>query len=207
MFRRRKEQAQPVPKFERPAPRDVPRDVPHDDIAEEPLVAASPPPSEANLQITFESLRMSASLINATLAYRLTLAAPHDAGPLEIRLQMTSAHASRSTEEQFGDDDIPANHRIASLAGGERVVIEGEIRLPLNAITPIRQGNAALFVPLVRIAASSTDPENRLDVRRVFVVGQSEGDSGGKLQPFRLDLGPRVFARVSQHELVVPALS
>ncbi|MCX7283289.1 MAG: hypothetical protein NTX28_04455 [Novosphingobium sp.] len=198
---RRKAQKLPDAPFERPV---VPAPAP----ATPPAPALpSPPADAAPLDVALESVRMSASLVNATLAYRLSLTAQADTGPTEVRVQMTSAHASRAPEEQFAAAEVPPSHRLAGLQAGQATVLEGEIRLPLAAITPIRNGNFALFVPLVRIDAAAAMGDSSLDVRRAYVVGLDEGAPGARLQPFRLDLGPRVYPRIGQRELTLPAFS
>lgn len=147
---------------------------------------------------------MNASLINATLSYRVLLTAGADIGSVELRADMTAAHASRPAEEQLGVADAPVLHRLAGLAAGETVVLEGEIRLPLATITPIRHGGAALFVPLVRVAVEAASGSAALRLRRAFVVGLDESGASGRLQPFRLDKGPRSYGEVGNRELTVP---
>lgn len=164
-----------------------------------PEPALAPPP----LTLELESVRMSASLMNATLAYRLVLTARSDLDQIVVRADMTAAHASRPAEEQLGASDAPVLHRVPALAAGEAVVLTGELRLPLSAITPIRHGSAALFVPLVRIAVEGL-PNEPFCLRRAFVVGLEESANALRLQPFRLDHGPRVYAQVGQRELTVP---
>lgn len=165
-----------------------------------PLVAAVAPV----LALELDAVRMNASLINATLSYRILVTAGADLGPVEVRADMTAAHASRPAEEQLGASDAPVLHRLAGLGAGETVALEGDVRLPLSAITPIRHGGAALFVPLLRIAVEATGSAASLLLRSAFVIGLDEGAAGGRLQPFRLDQGPRSYGQVSHRELTVP---
>ena len=44
-------------------------------------------------------------------------------------------------------------------------------------------------------------------MRAAFVVGLEEGAAGQRLQPFRLDLGPRIYPKISQRALTVPAFA
>lgn len=184
---RRRERGLPAPAFSPPV-------LPVATLPEPEPERSIPP-----LTLELEAVRMSASLMNATLAYRLVLNAGTDLEQIELRADMTAAHASRPAEEQLGASDAPVLHQIAAMAAGETVVLTGELRLPLSAITPIRHGSAALFVPLVRVVA-----EGPLRLRRAFVVGLEETASAVRLQPFRLDQGPRVYAQVGQRELTVP---
>src|SRR5690606_8230895 len=85
--------------------------------------------------------------------------------------------------------------RIARLEPGQRQTIEGEFRLPLASVVPIRQGRAALFLPLARFQADSSGSAS---VIRTFVIAQPGRESNGRLQPFRLDIGPRNYPDLDQ---------
>lgn len=151
------------------------------------------------LQVSLEPLRLSLTLVNAALAYRLEVA-NRGATPLTglcIGADMISAHASLSREEQLsgpraGNGSGAPEHRIERLEPGERRVIEGEFRLPFPQIVPIRQGNAVLLLPLARFRV---DIDGVAPLVRTFVVGQPGPQEG--LQPFRLDQGPRVYPRLA----------
>jgi hypothetical protein len=102
-----------------------------------------------------------------------------------------------SREEQLAGPEAgngaPAK-RIERLEPGEVQVVEGEFRLPFPQIVPIRQGTAALLLPLARFRVEA---EGAQPLVRTFVVGQP--GQGSSLQPFRLDQGPRVYPRLAQH--------
>jgi hypothetical protein len=161
--------------------------------------ASGPAAPVEPLQLSLEPLRLSLTLMNATLAYRLELA-NHGAAPLTglaIGADMIAAHASLSREEQLagprpGNGTAP--QRIERLEPGETRVVEGEFRLPFPQIVPIRQGDAALLLPLARFRVEA---DGSAPLVRTFVVGQP--GQGSSLQPFRLDQGPRVYPRLAQH--------
>jgi hypothetical protein len=167
-----------------------------------PAPAAPPVRPAEPLQVTLEPLRFALTLMNATLAYRLELANHGSVAltDLAIGADMISAHASMTREEQLSGpragnptQAAPAG-RIERLEPGERRVVEGEFRLPLPEIVPIRQGSAALLLPLARfrVEAGGTAP-----LVRTFAIGQP--GQGNALQPFRLDQGPRIYPRLTQH--------
>ena len=148
---------------------------------------------------------MSATLINTTLSYRLAVTNRGREPLHDVRIagDMIAAHASRSATEQLGpaEASLPELHRIATLAPGESVTLGGDIRLPLVSITPIRRGDAALFVPLARLRGRAQDPAGATVMGGgTFLVGQEPGASK-RLQPFRLDLGPRNYSRLGQQLL------
>jgi hypothetical protein len=161
---------------------------------------ATPVPSDSApepLQVTLEPLRVSLTLMNATLAYRLEIA-NRGAAPivgLAIGADMISAHASMTREQQLSGPGAGAAtvQRIERIEPGESRIVEGEFRVPFSQIVPIRQGNAALLLPLARFRLEA---EGAAPVVRTFVVGQP--GAGAALQPFRLDLGPRVYPTLAQ---------
>jgi hypothetical protein len=150
---------------------------------------------------------MSASLVNATLSYRLRLSAGAELADLEVVGGMTSAHASRPTDELLGLGDAPKLHAVQGIAAGDIVELCGDVRLPLAEITPIRHGSSALFVPLVRLEVSGRADGEPFTTRAAFVVGIEDSATSERLQPFRLDLGPRIYPQVGQRELTVPAFA
>lgn len=183
---------------------------PTTDAESDPFAAPEPAPAEIPPALAFdlEATRMSATLVNATLAYRLVItntgAAP--LAGIEIGGDMISAHASRPSREQLDNDGValPPLHGIAGLAPGEAVVLGGELRLPLNAILSIRRGDAHLFVPLARFSAQAYDAVGQqITLHRAFLVGQSGSKSADKLQPFRLDLGPRLYSELGQRAVEI----
>lgn len=186
----------PAPVIERP------RIEPSTSAPAEPNLSAAVPtpapklPTNESLELALEPLKLSLTLMNATLSYRLEIANPSLA-PLEnlgIEADMISAHASLPREQQLAGPGLqaPTRHRIDRLEPGESRIVEGEFRLPFPQIVPIRQGNAALLLPLARFRAQA---QGAKAVVRTFAVGQP-GASG--MQPFRLDQGPRVYPQLVQ---------
>ncbi len=176
-----------------------------------PAVAAPQPTPEAvvaddrPLTIQLESRHLSRAMINATLAYRLTLTNRADSpvGPLRIAGDIVSAQASLGAEDQFAPADaaLATIHQVPPLAPGESVSLSGELRLPIANILPIRSGSAKVFVPLARFRAEGEDGTAAI---RVFVVGPLSEQPGGPLRPFALDRGPGVERGLGQRELLQP---
>lgn len=185
-----------VPQIERPRLDPVP-----------PAQAENPLPSLASegtqtpeaLHLALKPLRLSLTLLNAALSYRLEIAnrGPTTLSGLTISADMIAAHASMSREEQLSG---PAGgalevERIERLEPGESRIVTGEFRLPFPEIIPIRQGNAALLLPLARFKVKV---DGTAALTRTFAVGQPGTTPGAGLQPFRLDLGPHVYPRLEQ---------
>lgn len=209
-WRRRSEKRDPVAEFEMPVVR--PPKLPPVSAAAipEPRLSAAAPPAPIGepdrLSLTLEATRLSASLMATTLSYRLKLT-NHGTGALlglAIEGDMISAHASLPPEQQMAQagKTLELRHALAVLAAGESAEFSGEIRLPLSAITPIRAGEQAYFVPLARFRVEAGAPgEDPFIVARTFVVGDVPEGPQTTLRPFRLDLGPRTYSRVSQREV------
>ena len=158
------------------------------------------------LEVTLAVRRLSATLMNTVLNYELVIANRSDQpiGPVTVAGDMIGAHASipeRSQLEMNGHAIVP-QHRIEALAAGESATVNGEFRLALTAITPIRSGNASLFVPLARFRVEAMrEGAPPLSVNRTFVIGESQDRPGAALKPFRLDLGPRLYSHIGQREV------
>lgn len=74
---------------------------------------------------------------------------------------------------------------------------EGSIQIPLSQTRIIRQGKAALFVPLLRVRVDSGNDEPLL---KTFVIGEGVPD-GGRVTPFRIDEGPRSYSPIAARAL------
>lgn len=177
------------------------------EIAPEIVPPVPAQPQTPVLNVDLEATRMSATLFNATLAYRLSVSAGTRIDSLTVRGDMTAAHASRPAEEQLGSGDAPILHRAGALAAEEVIELSGEVRLPLSAIKPIQHGNAALFVPLVRLELEGMSNGKPVRLRAAFVVGLEEAGADERLHPFRLDLGPRIYPYVGRRALAVPTFA
>lgn len=158
-------------------------------------------PPEKPLRIALEPARLSVSLLNATLAYRILLTNRGEEPLRDISIDgdMISAHASLTPEEQVAapNSKLENRHLVRNLAPGETKVVNGEFALPLPLIRPIRKGEATLFVPLARLRVVAGGESTEVLVQ-TSVVGQRASRPGGGLRPFRLDLGPRIYSELAQ---------
>ncbi|MFO1254405.1 MAG: hypothetical protein U1E37_01880 [Sphingomonadaceae bacterium] len=181
----------------RPAPSAKPAPVPTPPRPSQPVAAAS------GLGISLEARRLNASLMATTLSYtlRLTNQSGESLSALAVEGDMISAHASLPPERQIAgaSQRLELRHALVTLAPGESAEFTGDFRLPLSAITPIRAGEAAYFVPLARLRIEASQPSGaKLVEVQTFVIGEQGEAPGAALRPFRLDLGPRTFSRLGQ---------
>lgn len=146
---------------------------------------------------------MSASLMATTLSYTLKLT-NNGSEPLSgvaVEGDMVSAHASLPPEQQIASNNqqLEPRHNLVTLAPGESAEFTGDFRLPLTAVTPIRAGEAAYFVPLARLRVQASNSRGESLTRaQTYVVGELPEAPGAALKPFRLDLGPRTYSNVGQ---------
>lgn len=184
---RRRRDSLPPPAIEPPLARSAP-------------AAASAAPGQP-LTLRAEAVKLTRSFAFATLDYRLTLTnrTGQAISGLAIAGDLVSAHGGAPMEEQvaLATTDLPARHAIARLAPGQSQQLTGQVQLPIGTAQVIRQGRLPLLVPLLRVRVDGAGAEPLV---RTFVIGQGVPD-GGRLQPFRLDEGPRSYQPIAQREL------
>ena len=159
-------------------------------------------PGANPLTIKAEAIKLSRSMMNATLHYRLSVTNRSTAylSALTLGGDLVSAHNRKPVDQQIADPAqvLTARHEIARLSPGQTVNLDGTLQLPLSQVNPIRQGNAPLFVPLMRWRASS---ESITPVVRTYVVGNQPQFAGGRLQPFRLDEQPQTYSQIGERAI------
>jgi hypothetical protein len=153
-------------------------------------VTAEPHP----LHIAIELHKLTLTLLNATLGYRLTLtnSGSEPLREIAVAADLMGAHSSLPREMQLAGaaTELPLRHMLAGLAPGESGDVKGELRVPLSQVLPITQGQARLFVPLARFRIATDGHEPRCFT---LVAGQPSPSGNGALQPVRLDHGPRIY--------------
>lgn len=187
-----------VPTIERPTPPSErqPTETLQDTAPPAPAV---PQTTGEALQIALQPRKFGLTLMNATLSYRLEIA-NRGAEPLSgltVRADMIAAHASLTRDAQLAGPplDLPPQHVVERLESGESRLVEGEFRLPFPSIVPIRQGSAALLLPLARF---HVEADGAAPLIRIFIVGQPGTQPDAALVPFRLDQGPRIYPQPAQ---------
>lgn len=140
--------------------------------------------------------------MNATLAYRLQVSnlGTKPLRDIHLSADMVTAHNGAPVNEQLAGKQtlLAPVSTLAEIGPGETVPVTAEIRLPVHAIRTIRQGNAHLFVPLLRLRV---DAEGRDPVVRTFVVGMLPPAGQSKLQPFRLDELAQIYRSIGLRAL------
>jgi len=171
-----------------------------------PTPAPAPIPAPAQwsgdtLAISLDVGRMSATLVNASLSWRLIVENRGDTplGPVMVAGDMIAAHASMPVEQQLATDGQPLEliDDIGVIAPGGQAELRGEFRVPLSSIQPIQAGSALLYIPLARFRVEADE----VTTLATFAIGETPPVAKAALLPFRLDLGPRVWAKISQRQV------
>lgn len=193
----------PMPTITAALPAAVPPPIPVL-LSETLQIAGNPAPelARARGQLDFQPVALRLSLVYATLQFRLLLTAQTEIPEGRLLGDMISAHGSLSQVAQLqpSPEELVPLQRIPRLAPGQVYEVKGDLRLPLNAIRPVKQGEASFMVPLVRLAMlgdGETSPH--LELGCVFTVGLPS--NGPALAPIRLDTGPRDHARLAAREI------
>ena len=154
-----------------------------------------------DLKLQAEAVKLTRSVMNATLHYRVSLLNRSSSAISDVTVgaDIVSAHGGAPVEQQVASVTHPLEkrHTFARIAPGQQVRYEGQLSLPLSQVHAIRQGNAALFVPLLRLRVDGASEEPLV---RTFVVGQG-AQPGGRVTPFRIDEGPRSYEPVAARSL------
>lgn len=160
------------------------------------------PETGAPLLIEARAVKLSRSMVFATLAYELTVVNRSGRALENVRFggDLVTAHARVPTTQQLADPAMPLApmQDIARLEPGESAQLSGELRLPVNEIRPIPHGKAVVYVPLLRVRAEAAGMH---PIARTFVVGLVPPGTGQRLQPFRLDEMPQTYSMVGQKAL------
>jgi len=213
-----------VPQIERPAPvkrspaatnpGPVQAATPAATVADPSKVAPLPsPPKPAAvafdngpLHVAFEVRDITATLMTVTLNYRITVSNRGRETLTELLVGgvMEAARGDVAIERQLEPPlgKLPAAHNSKNLEPGAVIELTGEFRVPLAQLNPIRRGEQALFVPIVRLrAAAASDGNDPVIAQQSTLLGRA--DQGPELVPIRLDQGPRVYRHIGQR-LVAP---
>jgi len=186
-----------------PAPRAT-----ANDAADAPDIAAALalPAAQAlaGLEIRFIPDYAAATMTRVALRYALSITNTGDA-PVEalvVRGAMISAQAGQDAEIAafMADPSSGIAHRVAQLAPGETIELEGDLGLPLDEARGVRYGQRLLFVPLASLALDFVRAGAAAHVPLAYLVGV-DAEGAEKMGPLRLDLGPKTYNHIGQRPL------
>jgi hypothetical protein len=170
-----------------------------------PTPAAAPP----RLDMTLEIIRATRSVMMFTLEYRITIANRSDRAVCDLALaaQIACARAGIGAGSNAASPGAAqALDTIARIGPHQTRSITGEVQMPLSAVTPLRQGNRPLFVPLVHVTLDSAGEAGGGAVTtRSFVIGTPS--ASGRIHPIPLDQPPGAIPGLVAQQVAVPPAS
>ena len=155
-------------------------------------------PDAQSLEVEAQAVTLSRSVMNATISYRVSLVNRGRQTITQIALNgdVTTAHGRVPAAQQLADIDqtFPELYALARLEPGQRMTMQGELRLPLREVRALRQGSVPVFVPLLRLTVRAENIDPRA---YTFVIGNRGADKNARPNPFRLDEPPRSYAQLT----------
>ncbi|WP_010411917.1 hypothetical protein [Citromicrobium sp. JLT1363] len=190
--------AEPLRPVESPRPRPAGRPA----SSPTPTSAPARAPGPGSLEVEAFAVTLNRSVMNATISYRVTLTnrGPRPITQIRVHGDVTTAHGRIPADQQLADtrQEFPELHEHARLKAGQRTTMQGQLRIPLQEVRALHQGNVPVFVPLLRLAVRAAELEPRA---YTYVIGTRESGKGARPTPFRLDEGPRNYAQLSTRAL------
>lgn len=139
------------------------------------------------LDCQFDILSAARSMMMFTIEFRVEIANRSDRAVRDLRITTRLGYPGRTGEEAPLAETAENMQTIPRIGPYQSRSITGTLRLPLNAIEPLRQGAAPLLIPLIHALLESP---GQVQETRVFVAGTPSPTNLGRLQPIRLDVAP-----------------
>ncbi len=174
-----------------------------------PLRLAPPAPEDAvpelpRLDITLDVISATRSLMMFTLAYRINLANRTDRAVNDLSLAVQLASARRGASNAPSSGAAQQVLALARIGPHQSRSVSGEIKLPLAEIAILRQGSAALFIPLLHV---TLEGEGQQALTRSFVIGTPSTSGAARLHPILLDNTPGSIPGLRAQAVDVPPVS
>lgn len=160
---------------------------------------AAPPAEPARVDLTFEIISATRSVMMFTVEYRLTIAnrSARAVTELNLAVQLACARASAGNAPSAGA--AQALGTMARVGPHQARSTTGTLQLPLSAIRPLRQGTTPLFVPLAHV---TLDGVGLQALTRSFVIGTPSGT--GRVHPILLDQPPGAIPGLVAQAIALP---
>ncbi|TAD76529.1 MAG: hypothetical protein EAY70_09430 [Sphingomonadales bacterium] len=160
---------------------------------------SAPAPEPPRLDLTLEVTSATRSVMLFTLDWRLTIANRSDraVNDLALAVQLACARASVGNAPSAGSAQMVGT--VKRIGPQQARSITGTVQLPLSAITPLRQGQTPLFVPLVHV---TLEGEGQRVLARSFVIGTPS--ASGRVHPIPLDVPPGGINGLVAQAIAIP---
>ena len=190
-----------------PAPVPTPRVKPVAAPAPAPLTNAAHDPADGAmadgpLRLLFEPMEAHATPFGTTLKARITVANAGDAPITDAALRLAIAGAGPEGDAKMrvmlagGAEGIA--EPLADLAPGEVRTLDRSLRVGAREFRPIQLADRTIFVPQVAFDLTGQSAGAPVRLSGACLVGRRPTQTGAKMGPFRLDLGPRHYRDLMQ---------
>lgn len=178
-----------------------------------PIPAPVPPPAAAPMGIVSTALRPWIDIAiqpkrciltdqDVTIEFDLELFNSGSAPARNIAIEGMIVNAGPTQDDDLGTffakPPVQGN-RIELIAPIHRINIPTQLVVPREFVVPVEMGGGEMFVPLLAFNAIYAVGSREGRTSTTFLVGRD--GNGGKLAPFRLGLGPRVFRSLGARQL------
>jgi hypothetical protein len=194
----------------RPAPAPAPRPAPAPPRAETP--PAPPPPMPAGIvstalrpwvEINAQPLRCIVSDDSVTIEFELELFNSGNAPARDILVEALIVNAGPTQEQElaafFARPPGPGN-RIELIHPLSRTAFTTQVVTARDHISVLEAAGRELFVPLLAFNAFYRRGSGDAQTSVAYLLGR-DGNGGGKMAPFRIDQGARVFRDLGARQL------
>jgi hypothetical protein len=164
--------------------------------AGEPAGAGETP----RVDLTLDIMAATRSVMMFTLHYRLTIANRSGRAVNDCNAAAKLVCARGNAGAAAGA--AQALESIARIGPHQARSLTGTLQLPISAISPLRQGQTPLFIPLVHV---TLEGEGLPADTKTFVIGTPS--PSGRIHPIPLDQPPGGIAGLVAQAVVVPAAS
>jgi hypothetical protein len=194
----------------RPAPAPAPRSAPAPPRAETP--PAPPPPMPAGIvstalrpwvDISAQPLRCIVSDDSVTIEFELELFNSGNAPARDILVEALIVNAGPTQDQElaafFARPPGPGN-RIELIHPLSRTAFTTQVVTARDHISVLEAAGRELFVPLLAFNAFYRRGSGDAQTSVAYLLGR-DGNGGGKMAPFRIDQGARVFRGLGARQL------
>jgi hypothetical protein len=184
-----------------PAAKPAPGPEPEPEPAPAPEAPAAPRPW---IELDIAPERAAATGNEVYVRYALTLTNTGEAGARNIRIDPRLFNAGAEAEMMAFfqgpiHDESGSPHVV--LPPGGSIKLNGEVAMPNAELREIELGGRRIFVPMVAINVAYDWADGGAGrTSRSWLVGREAEVPTGKMGPFRLDLGPRIYRSVGRRE-------
>lgn len=183
------------------------------EVEAEPVpVASSPPPAiaprrpmgpRAQMEIDFRPERLVTSENQAVVHFELTIRNRGDATASNVQIEARLFNASGAEADDvrtFFAAPVEAGTSGMDVPSGRGVQFTSAVTIPRDQIRVVEMAGRPLFIPTVavKLLHDGGDGEDPVRITRRYLVGIEPKEPSGKMGPFRMDIGPRIYRSIGQ---------